>query len=99
MTKAEYLTAFLERVAKEGPYHILSFDLEDEETGEYWLTLQLPEPYEKIQSKNYLFSLMFEEVNFKDKTITFVVFYKDIVEIIDKTWLKPKKDANVKPVN
>ena len=99
MTKQEYLTAFLERVAKEGPYHILSFDLEDEETGEYWLTLQLPEPYEMIQSKNYLFSLMFEEVNFKERTITFVVFYEDIVKIIDKTWSKPKKDANVKPVN
>lgn len=99
MTKTEYLTAFLKRIAQEGPYHILSFDLEDEETEQYWLTLQLPEPYDSFQGKDFLFALMFEEVNFKDRTITFVVFYEDIVKLIDKTWQKPKKDTNVKPVN
>ena len=99
MTKQEYLTAFLDRINREGPYHILSFALEDEETEQYWLTIQLPEPYDSFQSKDLLFSLMFEEVNFKDRTITFVIFYEDIVKLIDKTWSKPKKDANVKPVN
>ena len=61
MTKQEYLTAFLERIAQEGPYLILSFTLEDEETEQYWLTLQLPEPYDSFQGKDFLFALMFDQ--------------------------------------
>lgn len=49
MTRQEYLSAFLSLIKDEGPYNIVEFVLEDDDM--YWLTLQLPDPYEGVQCK------------------------------------------------
>ena len=92
MTRADYLKAFLTLINDEGPYHIVSFTRENagEDDEQYWLTLQLPEPYTSFQAKNLLFALMFEEVDYRERTITFVIFYRDLVQVVENTkgWLK-----------
>ena len=100
MTHTEYLQTFLDMVDQEGPYHILEFRVIDQNDGidVYWLTLQLPEPYECLESLTVLSPLTFEKANFKERTIRFVLDYEDVVEIVDRCRLsrieKPEKPVN-----
>lgn len=88
MTRPEYLKAFLSLVQDEGPYIIIDFHQENDEM--YWLTLQLPDPFEGFEAKNLLFALDFESVNFRQKTIRFVIAYPDLVSLVERTqsWMK-----------
>jgi hypothetical protein len=100
MTHSEYLQSFLELVNQEGQYHLLEFTLIDEDEGidVYWLTLQLPEPYERIESPVVLSGLTFDQVDFKARTLRFVVGYDDVVSSVDRCRSmlkeKPEKPAN-----
>lgn len=94
MTRTEYLQTFLDLVNQEGQFHLLEFRLIDDagETDVYWLTLQLPEPYERIESPAVLSGLTFESVDFKARSIRFVVDFDDVVETVERcgTSLKGK---------
>lgn len=100
MTHNEYLQTFLELVKQEGPYHVIEFRLIDEEEDKeyYWLTVQLPEPYTRIESLRVLSGLTFESVDFEARTVRFVLDYDDVVETVNrcKSSLKetPEKPAN-----
>ncbi len=100
MTHSEYLQTFLELVNQEGPYHLLEFRLIDVDGGTdiYWLTLQLSEPYERIESPAVLSGLTFESVDFKARTIRFVVDYNDVVGVVERCKLSLKEKVE-KPVN
>lgn len=52
-----------------------------------------------FSAKNLLFALTFESVDFKAKTICFVIHYPDLVELVDKTkaWLRTEDET--KPIN
>ena len=88
MTRPEYLKAFLSLIQDEGPFVVMDFRQENDDT--YWLTLHLPDPFEGFEAKNLLFALDFESVNFKDKTVRFVIAYPDLVSLVERTqvWLK-----------
>jgi len=75
MTQNEYLQAFLELVNQEDLYHLPEFRLIDDagETDVYWLTLLLAEPYERIESPAFHSGLTFDSVDFKTRTIRFVL--------------------------
>jgi hypothetical protein len=87
-------------VDHEGPYHLLEFRVIDQNDGidVYWLTLQLPEPYERIESLTVLSPLTFDLVDFKARTIRFLLDFNDVVKIVDrcKSYIdeKPEKPAN-----
>lgn len=91
MTRTEYLSAFLSLVQDEGPYNIIEFTLEDDDI--YWLTLQLPEPFDGFEAKNLLFALDFESVDFKKRTIRFVIEYTELVTVVERTkmWLREEE--------
>lgn len=93
MAHTEYLQAFLELVNKDGPYHLLEFRLIDDEgvADVYWLTLQLPEPYERIESPAVLSGLTFDSVDFKARTIRFVVDFDDVVNTVERCGLSLKE--------
>lgn len=101
MTHTEYLQTFLKLVDQEGPYHLLDFrviDQNDDGIDVYWLTLQLPEPYERIESLTILSPLTFDLVDFKARSLRFVLDFNDVVKIVDRcrSYLndKPEKPAN-----
>lgn len=91
MTRTEYLSAFLSLVQDEGPYNIIEFTLEDDDI--YWLTLQLPESFDGFEAKNLLFALDFESVDFKKRTIRFVIEYTELVTVVERTkmWLREEE--------
>lgn len=72
MIIAEKKREFLSLLRQEGPFNVVDFHLDADEDL-YWITLQLPEPYESFEAQNILFALDFENVNFKEKTIRFVI--------------------------
>ena len=70
---------FLSLLRKEGPFNVVDFHLDEDL---YWITLQLPEPYESFEAQNILFALDFESVNFKEKTIRFVINEEDFIALL-----------------
>ena len=72
---------FLSLLRKEGPFNVVDFHLDADEDL-YWITLQLPEPYESFEAQNILFALDFESVNFKEKTIRFVINEEDFIALL-----------------
>lgn len=100
MTQNEYLQVFLELVNQEDLYHLPEFRLIDDagETVVYWLTHQLPEPYVRIESPAVLSGLSFDSVDFKARTIRFVVDFDDVVNTVERCGLSLKEKV-VKPAN
>ncbi len=86
MTHSEYLQTFLDLVNQDGQYYLLEFRLIGDEgvADVYWLTLQLPEPYERIESPAVLSGLTFDSVDFKARTIRFVVDFDDVVNTVER---------------
>ena len=97
MTRTEYLKAFLSLIQDEGPFVIMDFRLENDDT--FWLTLQLPDPFEGFEAKNLLFALDFESVNFKEKTVRFVITYPDLVSLVERTQVWLREEQPGKPRN
>ena len=93
MSRTEYLQTFLNLVNQEGQFHLLEFRLIDDEgdTDVYLLTLQLPEPYERIESPAVLSGLTFDSVDFKARTIRFVVDFDDVVNTVERCGLSLKE--------
>ena len=58
-------------IEQEGPFTVSDFHY-DEEEGLYFVKLYLPEEYESFQAEKILFDLVFDSVNFKERTILFV---------------------------
>ena len=81
MITAEKKRKFLSLLRKEGPFNVVDFHLDADEDL-YWVTLQLPEPYESFEAQNILFALDFESVNFKEKTIRFVINEEDFIALL-----------------
>jgi len=94
MTRTDYLNAFLSLIKDEGPYNIVEFTLEDDDM--YWLTLQLPEPYDGFRGKNLLVALRFESVDFVNRTVRFVIDYEDLVQLVEKTKMWLRKETSPK---
>lgn len=81
MIIAEKKRKFLSLLRQEGPFNVVDFHLDADEDL-YWITLQLPEPYESFEAQNILFALDFENVNFKEKTIRFVINEEDFIALL-----------------
>lgn len=81
MITAEQKRKFFSLLRKEGPFNVVDFHLDTDEDL-YWVTLQLPEPYESFETQNILFALDFESVNFKEKTIRFVINEEDFIALL-----------------
>lgn len=92
MITPEQKCKFLSLLQKECPFNVVDFQVEEDEVDMYWITLPLPEPYEGFDARNILFALDFESVNFREKSIRFVISEEDLVNLIER--ISPQSKAS-----